>query len=161
MPDGYANSLREKELALAWASVGIKALPVWKASHSPAVCLKEIWSPMIPVLTLPEPPPGARHGSVLRLPLTRAVSQPGAWLPLAALAESSRGLWACYVAAPLAQARANGATHKLQRRSLQLHHQHRQRAYVSSELAAGELVVDGGRHKYVPGQCVRLEEPAP
>jgi len=45
-----------------------------------------------------------REGDLARTTVTRRIEESGFWLPLSALTESTRGLWACYVAEPLAAA---------------------------------------------------------
>ena len=53
------------------------------------------------VLTLSTKENALRHGDLVELELSQAIEKSGFWLPRSALTESSRGLWASYVAAPL------------------------------------------------------------
>ena len=111
-----------------------------------------------------------RAGELARLQLTRAVNDPGFWVPVAALTEGRRGLWSLYVAAPPADAGAgtgeggeadiaDGAL-VLERRTLQLLHTEADRAYVRGTLQDGERFVSGGVHRLVPGQAVRVDATA-
>lgn len=96
-------------------------------------------------------PEALRRGDLATLTVARALDEPGFWLPRSALTESSRGLWACYVAEP----RAGG--HELTRRELELLHQDGDRVFVRGPLAQGDRVVTDGLHRLVPGLGVRLE----
>ena len=81
----------------------------------------------------------------------------GTWLPLSALTESSRGLWAAYVAVELpAQENTDGATHRLLRRDVEIVHTDSERVFVRGTLADGDAVVREGLQRLVPGQRVRL-----
>lgn len=107
------------------------------------------------MLTLQAPFNGIRRGDLARLQIDRSIAEPGYWLPLTALTESVRGLWAVYVADA-----ADGETAVLERRELEVLHQEADRVFVRGTLADGERVVVGGRHRLVPGQRVRVA-PAP
>ncbi len=75
---------------------------------------------------------------------------------MTALTESSRGLWACYIAEPVASRdRLGSETHRLRRRELEVVHQEVDRVFVRGTLSAGELVVSEGLHRLVPNQRVR------
>ncbi|ANM31074.1 hypothetical protein ABI59_18080 [Acidobacteria bacterium Mor1] len=96
-----------------------------------------------------------RRGDLAALERTRMEAQRGFWLPLSALTESSRGLWSCFVAVPVAD--DNGATHQLARRELVLLHQEQDRVYVRGTLETGDLVVGEGLQRLAPGLPVRVE----
>ena len=102
------------------------------------------------LLTLHAPLNGIRYGDLARLEIVRRLDQPGFWLPLTALTESSRGLWAVYVAVGL-----TGDEGVLERRELELLHQEADRVFVRGTLGDNERVVVGGLHRLVPGQRVR------
>ncbi len=103
------------------------------------------------MLTLQAPFNGIRRGDLARLQIDRSVTEPGYWLPLTALTESVRGLWAVYVVDA-----ANSDTAVVERRELELLHQEADRVFVRGTLSDGERVVVGGRHRLVPGQRVRV-----
>ena len=93
------------------------------------------------------------------------MEEPGAWLPLTALTEGSRGLWSAYAveAAPgdarAAQGREIGgdtAGGRLAVQPLEVLYQDGDRVYVRGPLAAGEILVAAGLHRVVPGQLVRV-----
>lgn len=107
------------------------------------------------VLTLHTQFDGIRRGDLATLPLERREGAPGFWLPLAALTESSRGLWAVYVAEPLAEP-VGGATHRVRRRELEVIHEDGERVYARGTLRSGELVVTRGLQRLVPDLHVRL-----
>ena len=103
-----------------------------------------------------QPPDGIRRGDLATLEIERSKPEPGFWLSMTALTESSRGLWACYVAEPVAlQDRLGSETHRLRRRELEVAHQEVDRVFVRGTLSDGELVVSDGLHRLVPDQRFR------
>lgn len=110
------------------------------------------------VLTLPALTPGLQDGDLADLQIFDEIAETGLWLPLGALTESSRGLWACYVAEPLKTGTDDKrATHRLARRQLELLHQRGEQVYVRGPISDGELVVSEGLHRLVPGQRVQIQ----
>ena len=107
------------------------------------------------LLVLDAHPDAARSGDLVRLTLEESVPGEGLWLPIAALAEGRRGLWTVSVAEPVDEP-ANGPTHSIGRRTVEIVHSDTERAFVRGPLADGELVVVSGVHRLVPGQRVRL-----
>lgn len=103
------------------------------------------------LFTLHAPFNGIRRGDLARLEITRRLDQPGFWLPLTALTESSRGLWAVYVAVG-----GVGDEGVLERRELEVLHQEADRVFVRGTLGDNEQVVADGLHRLVPGQRVRI-----
>lgn len=90
-----------------------------------------------------------RPGDLAVLKLERPVEEAGFWLPLTALTESSRGLWAAYVAEA-----AGDGTFAVRRRELEILHPEAERAYLRGTLSEGDLVVLSGLHRLVVGQSV-------
>ena len=91
-------------------------------------------------------------GQVVRLSLDESVSQPGYWLPLAALAKGSRGLWTTFVAVPELDIE-NEFT--VERRHVEVLHTQSDRVFVRGTLNTGDRVIDAGAHRIVTGQRVR------
>jgi RND family efflux transporter MFP subunit len=56
------------------------------------------------VLTLPTETSHLRDGDLVEVELSQTIGKCGFWLPRSSLTESSRGLWASYVATPLGDA---------------------------------------------------------
>ena len=109
------------------------------------------------VLTLHAQFDGIRHGDLATLAIPRTEAKPGFWLPLTALTESSRGLWANYVAEPLPEhERVGSATHRIVRRELEILHHAGDRVFVRGTLRDGELAVTEGLQRIVPAQLVRI-----
>jgi RND family efflux transporter MFP subunit len=98
-----------------------------------------------------------RAGDVAILTLARRIAAPGAWLPLEALSEGTRGLWSVYLAVPA----EDGEHREIVRRSVELLHQDGRRAYVRADLPPDARAAVSGLHRLVPGQRVRLAEEAP
>jgi RND family efflux transporter MFP subunit len=102
-------------------------------------------------LTLQVPLNGIRPGDLARLEITRQVDASGFWLPLTALTESSRGLWAVYVANG-----SDGEIGVIERRELEILHQETDRVFVRGTLASDDRIVVAGIQRLVPGQSVRI-----
>jgi len=91
-------------------------------------------------------------GDLLELPIMRHEQSRGFWLPISALTESERGLWACYV--------VNKATDQnptLELRQVEILHQTAERAFVRGALKPGDQVVADGLQKLTPGLSVHPE----
>lgn len=109
------------------------------------------------ILTLHAQFDGIRRGDLATLEIARTKRERGFWLPLSALAPSSRGLWACYVAERLEESqRRSTATHRIRRRELEVVQPETDRVFVRGTLEPGELVAIEGLHRLVPDQLVRL-----
>ena len=104
------------------------------------------------ILTLEAKENALRHGDLVELELSQAIEKSGFWLPRSALTESSRGLWASYVATP------SSSAHILKRRELELLHVDGDSVFVRGTLTSGELVVTEGLQRLVPNQRVALGE---
>ncbi len=109
------------------------------------------------VLVLDRPLDGIRVGDMATLAVESRVEEVGFSLPVDAITEGVRGLWACYVAEPAGDLE-DGATHVLARRDLQLLRADGEFVYVRGTLASDELVAVDGIHKLTPGLPVRIEE---
>lgn len=98
-----------------------------------------------------------RPGDLVRLHLSEYVAEPGIWLPISALAEGQRGLWNVYVAAPAPQPPPPGiaATHRLQRRIVEVLYQDAERVYVRGRFSIVDRVVTNGLQRVVPNQWVQ------
>ncbi len=124
----------------------IKVLPVVEAETRTVIA----------IFTLPEAEPAPIAGQLGHLRLGRTIPTAGFWLPLAALTESHRGLWAAYVVEPApAASDTTGVVGTLSRRELQLFQVDANRAYVGGVLRDGEPVVADGTHRLIPGMRVR------
>lgn len=112
------------------------------------------------VLGLDDDDSGLRPGDLVNLALPVEVKQPGFWLPISALTEGVRGLWAVYIAEPLdpgSQAESESAgTHRLARRTVDVLHEESDRVFVQGLLRDGDQVVVDGTQRIVPGMVVRL-----
>ena len=97
--------------------------------------------------------PPLLRGDLVRLSLEETVETVGFWLPMSALTESTRGLWAIYVAA---EDDTTDGLAELERRELEVLHQEADRVFVRGALTAGERVVVEGLQRLVPGQRVEV-----
>jgi len=87
-------------------------------------------------------------GASVELALERAVAETGYWLPLTALSEAQRGLWAVYA---LVDGPEGTVT---ERRLVEVIHTERDRVFVQGTLRDGERIVATGTQRIVPGQVV-------
>lgn len=144
---------REKEYLLTWREHTISArlravLPVRALGQRTVDAL----------FTLSEPPARLHPGELVELELTEWIPQPGLWLPLAALAEGSRGLWNVYVAESFTPASLTqlNADHRLAARPVEILYQDGDRVFVRGPLRSGDRIVATGLQRVVPGQPVRV-----
>ena len=122
--------------------------------------LREATARTIDVLFDPlESNPRLLPGDIVTLSLPSHVDQPGVWLPLTALTEGQRGLWSVLVAEPSDQAPdALAASHRIDRRTVDVVHQAADRVYVRGALDDSDLIVATGLQRIVPGQWVRTTD---
>jgi hypothetical protein len=97
---------------------------------------------------------GIRRGDLARLVLTERIVARSIELPLTALTESSRGIWAVYVAENRPHEVGTRDVRTLSRRQVELLHLVGEEVYVKGALEPGEQVVRAGLHRLVPGQRV-------
>jgi len=93
-------------------------------------------------------------GDLAEVVLNEKRKEPGYWLPIAALTESARGLWACYVAEP------EGDRRRAERRQVEILHEEEDRVYVRGALETGDEVVVNGIQRLTPGLTVKITDPA-
>lgn len=103
------------------------------------------------VFSLHVPLNGIRRGDLARLFVERHIEESGFWLPLSALSESVRGLWAVYVVQG-----SEGESGRLERREIEVLHLDAERVFVRGTLANRERVIVAGTHRLVPDQWVRI-----
>lgn len=104
----------------------------------------------IDVLLKPEEK--VRSGDLVYLNYPVEVEERGYWVPLTALTESIRGLWAVFV--PVAKEDRLVVESRL----VELIHQEGDKVFVRGNLSPGERVVSDGVFRIVPGQEVRVTE---
>lgn len=104
------------------------------------------------VLTLTTPD-GLRDGDLVELIIRETVPQKGFWLPISALTESLRGLWAALALVPLQE---QPGRYRLERRELEVLASEDDRVFVQGTLRHGELLAASGIHRLAPGQTVRI-----
>lgn len=90
-------------------------------------------------------------GTLAELKLDVNVRAPGFWVPVSALAESQRGLWSVMVVNE-----SDVGTSTVETRLVEIIHRGRNAVYVHGTLEDGDLIVDSGTGRIVPGQNVRV-----
>lgn len=90
---------------------------------------------------------------LVELDIAQASSLDGFWLPMTALVQGDRGLWAVYA---LRSADAGEVdTFQIERRQVELLHAEAERAFVRGVINAGDRIVADGTQRLVPGQTVQ------
>lgn len=84
--------------------------------------------------------------------IAQTVATEGFWLPLTALTQGERGLWAAYALVP-----AEPEGFRVQQRDVELLHTAGERAFVRGLVEAGDRIVTDGLQRLVPGQIVQIE----
>jgi multidrug efflux pump subunit AcrA (membrane-fusion protein) len=96
----------------------------------------------------------------VRLELTERVTEPGFWLPIAALTEGLRGLWTVYALVPANPSAEPGedSVRLVEPRAVEILHTEADRVFARGTLADGDRIVAGGLHRLARGQRVRIAE---
>ncbi len=100
------------------------------------------------VFELPEAT-GISPGATARLNMSEELNQRGVWVPISALTEASRGLWAVYVVRD-----AEGGAYQIDRQLVDVIHSESDRVFVRGALHDGDMFVMDGLHRLVPGMNV-------
>ncbi|MEM6853305.1 MAG: efflux RND transporter periplasmic adaptor subunit [Planctomycetota bacterium] len=100
------------------------------------------------VLDLPESSATKQPGSVVRWALPETINEAGFWLPTAALARGSRGLWSAF---------GVSEQNMIERIDLELLHTEADRVFVRGAATAGDRIVAEGVHRLAAGQRVEIE----
>lgn len=103
---------------------------------------------MTVVFDLPEGAP-VNAGSIARLEMEEALDQSGFWIPVSAMTEASRGLWAVFAIVP-----DENNVPRVEKRLVDIVHAEASRVFVRGAMEDGELFVLDGLHRLVPGQSV-------
>jgi len=90
-------------------------------------------------------------GTLAELNLSVNVKEDGFWVPVSALAESQRGLWAVLV---VTEDEADATT--VETRLVEILYRGPNAVYARGTLEDGDLIVDSGIGRIVPGQNVRV-----
>lgn len=90
-----------------------------------------------------------RHGDVVSMEIQDRRESPGAWIPLAALSESARGLWTAFAA----EGQADG-TWIASRLEVEVLHAEASRAFVRGTFDGETAIVLAGGHRLVNGQAI-------
>ena len=101
------------------------------------------------VLSLAEGTLRVRPGDLVRLEVSVERPERGAWIPIAALSESQRGLWSAF-----SVEETDGGSSVVRRAELEVLHVESDRAFVRGTLEPGAAVVVSGTHRLTPGQAV-------
>lgn len=92
-------------------------------------------------------------GSLVTAHVEDRIESPGFWLPLGALTADVRGLWRVYKVGDRSR---EAGTAEVVFENVQVLHTAGDRAFVSGTVDDGDLLIDGGVTRVVPGQRVRV-----
>ena len=104
------------------------------------------------ILRVPEEIEVIRDGDFVEVFREDRVEMEGFFLPREALTESTRGLWAAFVAIPSESSKPNAF--QLSRRDIEMLHQYEDYVFVRGAIKEKDLVLASGMHKVAPGQKV-------
>ena len=88
-------------------------------------------------------------GSLTEMRLDIEIDDHGFWIPVSGLSESQRGLWSVMVV-------SSGKI--VETRLVEIIHRGDNQVYVRGTLGHGDLLIDGGTSRVVPGQTVKLAQ---
>jgi RND family efflux transporter MFP subunit len=94
---------------------------------------------------------GFYGGALAELNFSITVQEAGYWIPVSALSESQRGLWALLVVNELVNNES-----AVEARLVEILHRGTNAVYVRGTLEDGDLIVDSGTGRIVPGQKVSV-----
>lgn len=106
------------------------------------------------ILAMPNGPE-VPSGEMVQLRLVETFDSEGYWLPTTALTEGMRGLWTVFVLNSTQETEEDGIF-EVTRRDVEVLHTESSRVFVRGTLQNGDLVVNAGTHRLVPGQLVKL-----
>lgn len=106
------------------------------------------------VLSLGEGAALVRPGDIVTLEVSVEQPERGAWIPIAALSESQRGLWSAFVAVE-----SEAGVSVVRRAELEVLHVESDRAFVRGTLEPDAAVIVSGAHRLTPGQRVSTATP--
>jgi RND family efflux transporter MFP subunit len=92
-------------------------------------------------------------GDAASMLVEETIEGEGIWLPTSALTESSRGLWAAYLAIP-----QENDSYRLVRQELEILDQTTDQAFVKTPIKQGTLVVKDGMNRVFPGLSVHINK---
>lgn len=97
--------------------------------------------------------PQLRDGDLVEVAVERRIPGDGFWLPLSALGESHRGLWAGFLAS-----QDDSGELRAERLNLEILHLEEERAFVRAPLTSEARLIAHGLHRLVPGQKIEASE---
>ncbi|MGH1350375.1 MAG: efflux RND transporter periplasmic adaptor subunit [Methyloligellaceae bacterium] len=89
-------------------------------------------------------------GEIAELVLSRKVSEPGVWLPLAALNEGQKGLWTVFTAVQ------ENNRYVAKREAVEVLYSSGERVFVRGTVKNGDIVVTNGVNRITPNQIIQL-----
>ncbi len=108
------------------------------------------------ILTLAGDENDLKPGDLLDVIYTKTVTETGFLVPRSALTESSRGLWACFVAEPAPKLSENAE--QLRRADLEIIHSYTSSVVARGGIREGDRIVASGLQKVSAGQYIRIVE---
>jgi len=110
-------------------------------------------------LALPETFKGI-DGDLIYLNVEETVTGEGYWVPVGAITDGVRGMWRAYALVPNSSESiaVAGSTFKIEARDIQVEYASESHVFIKGAVEAGEIIVDGGLHRFAPGQTVLLSD---
>jgi len=110
-------------------------------------------------LALPEAFKGI-DGDLIYLNVEETVQGEGYWVPVGAITDGVRGMWRAYALVPNSSEAiaATTSTFKIEARDIQVEYASESHVFIKGAIEPGEIIVDGGLHRFAPGQTVLLSD---
>lgn len=94
-------------------------------------------------------------GSLAEVRLATNIAETGFWIPITALTESQRGLWSVLAV------EGSPERYVVTPRLVEIIYQGQESVYVRGSISPGDLIIDSGTGRVVPGQQVSISSSAP
>lgn len=91
------------------------------------------------------------QNEIVTLSTNEKVEQPGFWVPLSAIVETTRGLWNLYIVN-----KTNNNVYSIESRNIDIIYSDKNNVFVTGDIAINETYIDKGSHKFIPHQKVLL-----
>lgn len=98
-----------------------------------------------------EPTRSVVDGSLVTAEVNDRIASPGFWIPIRALTADVRGLWRVYKVS-----KSSDGADRVVFENVQMLHSEKDRAFVSGTVNDGDLLIDGGVARVVPGRKVEV-----
>lgn len=94
-------------------------------------------------------------GDTIQMAMNQEVTERGIWIPMTALTQGVRGLWAVYALIQTDRNYGGEPTYRVEQRPIEILHGDNEGVFVTGTLKDGDWIIASGAHRVVVGQIVR------